>query len=243
MKNLLIILISTLFCLESFGQSEQLEKDYINSLIGKRPSEEIQQMAQEWNALLLDVGGYPELPINKETGRIEYLNIFDLEGIDKPTIFNRIKEFSALSFGSLSSVLHYENFETGKIILKGNFKLSYLRNKTTIGFWGQKKEKQVFDQARCEETYIFTIKEGKLKVEVIDLEYIVNYKMYGSVGSGVVSNVTDRVFQTELYPLAKNDPSSWKGNLNLMIISTQTIKAFISSFADYIKENKNDYDF
>jgi hypothetical protein len=113
------------------------------------------------------MGGYPDLPYNENTNTIQFNQVLEFPNVDKETIYNRILEWSALTFGSINAVLHYENFETGKIILKGTFEIIYRLE--TKSFWGF--EKEAITNSECSETYIFTLKENKVKIEITNLMY------------------------------------------------------------------------
>ena len=55
-------LIIFLFPLSVYAQTEKIELDYLNSLIGTIPRTELNEKAAKWREILKEFGGYPELP-------------------------------------------------------------------------------------------------------------------------------------------------------------------------------------
>ena len=82
------------------------------------------ELTQKWKALLTEFP-YPDLPYNETTKQVEFELVYNLAGVPQEVIYKRVMEWAAISFGRLSEVLHYEDSETGKIILKGNFNVPY----------------------------------------------------------------------------------------------------------------------
>lgn len=67
----------------------------------------------------------PSLELNPERGIYEYKEIFKIDsGYNAGQIFDYTLEWIAASYRSSKDVLQYQNKETGKIIIKGNFPTS-----------------------------------------------------------------------------------------------------------------------
>ena len=126
MKLIHIIAGLSLLTFNAIGQTEQLEIDYLSERYqsGEITQDQFVELGTKWKQLLKDFGGFPTLPYNEETDRIEFNSVHELPGMSKDVIFNRIMEWAAISFVDLSAVQRYDNIETGKIVLKGNFKLN-----------------------------------------------------------------------------------------------------------------------
>ena len=159
----------------------------------------------------------------------------DYAGINKTTIYNRILEWSATNFGSLGSVLHYENPETGKIILKGRININYLYEYKS--FWGV--EKDWVGSSECTQTMVFTVIDGKLKIELSNLEYIWSYLPDGFLSTPVT--VSSSLF--ELYPITNGEPSTWRGKISLLKETDNKIDFLILLLDNYIRGHVEDYIF
>jgi len=241
-----ILIILLLFTIEMIsisnviGQTQKLEEANLHEMVtsGKLITTEYSSYGKKWNNLLEEMGGYPELPYNENTNTIEFSQVFEFPGIDKKTIYNRILEWSALTFGSLNAVLHYENFETGKIILKGMFEITYRLE--TKSFWGFEKES--ISRSECTETYIFTIKDNKLKIEIANLMYEYTVGGMSLAGTYYPESKTIRSIHS-LYPITKDDPVTWKGKLNLLVETSDKINSLLTSLYLHLENYADDYDF
>jgi len=147
-------------------------------------------------------------------------------------------EWGALTFGSLKSVLHYSDIESGKIILKGNFDIRVRKDFKTL--WGNKKE--TVDSKNCTQTYILTIKNSKLKIEIIDLVY--EYSIAGyALGTTYIPTRTIKYSLDMLYPISNDIPINWKSDLDMLKQTTIKIDLIVQSLNAYIGNYKHDYEF
>ncbi len=252
MKYKKIILIQTLFiifALTVFSQTEKIETQYLQKKFENKEITQLeyQQIARDWHKLLNDLGGYPKLPYNENTSMIEFNILKSYPGINKEILFNRIIEWSAINFGSLSSVLHYKNFETGKIILKGSFDLSYKKDIKSYSFFGEEKEKETVSSINCYQTYIFTIKENKVKIEVKFLNYKYTTGGY-TLSTMYVPESEHEISIHSLYPIASGKNSfyglfGWKGRLSILNQTNEEINTLVNRVDNYIKNFESDYKF
>lgn len=238
MKNLILI-----FCIIpalAFTQTEQLEKENLTKMFQAGEFDEygFKTRATEWGNLLQDFGGYPELPYNPETETIQFINSFEFPSISKEVIFSRVLEWAAINFGSLNEVLHYKDLQSGKIILKGNFQIKFRRDYKN--FWGKTKES--ITEKKCFQTYIFTVVDSKMKVEITDLKY--EYKVYGYyINNQYRPTETYKMSIHEFYPITEFDTKDWKENLDLIYKTKLKIDLLESSLGVYILNYKEDYQF
>ncbi|KPL20399.1 MAG: hypothetical protein AMS23_11035 [Bacteroides sp. SM1_62] len=225
---------------DAIGQTKELEMAHLYEMVksGQITNVTFNTYGKEWNNLLAEMGGYPDLPYNERTKSIEFSQVLDLPNIDKRTIYNRILEWSALHFGSLNSVIHYDDFETGKIILKGWFGITYKFD--TKSFWGIEKES--ISLSECSETYIFTIKDNKVKIEITNLQYESTIGGMYVAGSYIPESKTYRSIHS-LYPITKDEPITWKGKLSLLEETKDNITLYLTSLYIYIENHINDYNF
>jgi len=178
-----------------------------------------------------------KMPYNEETKEIEFKSIKTFSNIDKKTIYDRSMEWIAEKFGSLESVLHYSNPEDGKIILKGWFEVYYRNDIET--FFSIKKEKIL--SVKCNFTYVFTIKDNKLKMEVIDIKYEY-YVPYTLAGNLYIPSYTYDGPISALYPITNSESVEWKGKLNLLDKTTFYLNSYFGDVERYIKNKSTDYD-
>jgi len=69
------------------------------------------EIAKKWTQLLDDFGGYPDLPFDESTEQVIFSEVFELPGMTEQTIYDRVIEWGAISFGSIKDVLRHANLE------------------------------------------------------------------------------------------------------------------------------------
>ncbi len=82
-----------------------------------------------------------------------------------------------------------------------------------MNFWGTKKE--TLNKRECSQTYIFTVKDNKVKVEIISIKFEYTSGGYGS-GNYYVPETKYKIDINYLYPVSIFKPIQWKENLNIL---------------------------
>lgn len=232
MKNLLLIAALVAPAL-LFSQTEEIEKAYLNSLIaeGKATTTEMAQMGKAWRDLLAEFGGYPTLPYNEQTGKIEFVQVMEFPGKSKETIIQRIEEWVAIHYGSIEAVLHYKNYETGKLIVKGYFEIPFELGEYDNWYM---PDRVIFD-AKCYHTVVFTIKNGKFKVEFQDMKF--SYRTKGYISSTTyIPSESYEIRMDGLYPVTRGDRNTWKSRLRTIQNVEEEITAQKKNLTEYIQK-------
>jgi len=203
----------------------------------ERSPEEMRSLINEWFSIVESRGGYPKLPYNKETNELEYTYIKSYS-LTKEVITNRILEWVAFSFGSLNAVLHYKEEKSGKIIIKGQFSIAYASD--YINFWGTKKEET--NSKNCFQTYIFTVKDNKLKIQITSIEIENVLSGYGS-SSYYVPERRYKIPLRSLYPVSLFKQIDWKENLNILENVDKNLNLLVYDLDKYINDYTRDYSF
>jgi hypothetical protein len=235
MKNLAILLFISI-CYSAVGQTLELEKQSLSQQVRlkKITSEELKRKAVKLSQLTEELGGYPSLPYNQEKERFEYEFIYDTK-TDKSTTFNRILEWSAIRFNDVEKALRYQNIETGKVVLKGVFEIIYRED---VEGWFRTIESTT--DINCNQTWIFTIKDNKLKIEVEQIAF--QYRRSNLVNG--VYQFNDKLVPIDyVYPIVRGDEKGWKGNLNMLRQTSNTIELYALGLRSYINEYESDYKF
>lgn len=235
-----IIIFLLLLSSVVYSQTEQQEKLSLSKRYenGEFSAETYRNYALDWKKMIIDIGGYPNLPYEEISGQIKF-KLIDTTNQSKKTNYNRILEWSAINFGALSSVLHYKDFESGKIIIKGWFDVTH--SNEYKNFWG--KSKEGVKTTKCYQTYIFTIKDNAIKVEIVDLVY--EFKSHGYY-STTTTYIPGRIFKIpiyKIYPVTNFESSEWKEKLDLLNQTNIRIKNDVIDLNNYIKNYNNDYKF
>lgn len=239
-KTFFYILLIFIVGLNVYSQSADIEIENVTNKFkkGEISQEEYTNQGKIWRDVIKSVGGYPELPFNSQTGRIEYAFTYEYPNLTKEEIFKRILEWTSINFGSLDAVLNYSDKESGKIILKGFFNVSVIEDYETI--WGNRKQKP--DTKKCNQIYIFTIKENKLKLEITGINYDFIYGGF-TTGSYYVPESTVNMSIHALYPITNSPPVSWKGYLSILSVTNIEILQTANAIDLYLKNTHRDYEF
>ena len=89
------------------------------------------------------------------------------------------------------------------------------------------------------QTYVFTVKESKVKLEIIGLEY--DYEVY-FFGEASASRKQRRPIDFFL-PITEGDPEDWKERLFLIQATESKILSLFQSLKTYIAGIEEDYKF
>ena len=146
-------------------------------------------------------------------------------------------EWAAINFGSLSAVLHYENYEDGKVILKGYSEIPYVQEEY-IFLWS--KELKI-RETKCKGTYDITFKDEKIRIKIIN----VSYESTGGgfyAGAYIPKYTIDKTIHS-LYPITAGELIEWTGKLSLLKETSIEFKKSGLSMYIYILDYKNDYEF
>jgi len=216
-----------------YSQTEQLEEENLTKLLesGELSKSKFQTYGVYWREMIKEIGGYPELPYDEKSKKLKFKWIHEIQQ-SKKINFNRILEWSAITFGSLSDVLHYKDFESGKIVIKGWFDVTHLNEYKN--FWG--KSLEGFKTTKCYETYVFTVKDDIIKIEVGNVFY--RYQTYGYTSDGTVD-----VSIHSIYPITNFENTEWKEKLSLIEQTGNSIENLINNLVLYIEDYGNDYNF
>ena len=203
---LLFILIGS----DLFGQTDSIEKATLyNKLISKEISElTFQSIWPRWVELITRVK-YPDMPLDKN-GQVHYVFINEFKGFDREKLFNRTLEWLSINYGLLPANI-YSNVKDGKIILRNSLSL--------------------FSNYSCSFTTIFSIKDEKIKVDLISLSYQAYYE--GDYANGVPEKTTSFNI-SEAYPIILKKPAEWPLNLSLFKATNKLFNTEIKNLGDYI---------
>lgn len=221
-----------------WGQTVEIEQAFLNKQIAdkKWSPEEMQERGRMWKIIKEK---YPVLPFDTATRSLKVVKIIEFPGITKAQAYRRVKEWGSLNFADLESVIDYEDFESGKIILEGWRRIWF--SNTTTNFWGNVRSFP--DERRLLFSLVITIKDGKAKVEYENIKY--KYIIPGYINTMNVY-VPQQIFILPLviaFPLVNSEPGTWEGAIDMM---NSTLRAFNETGPEiekYIRAVNEDYKF
>lgn len=208
---LLIILVES----NLFGQTDSLEKStLLNKLISKEITDfSFSKIMPQWVELINKVK-YPDLPLD-QNGLVHYVFMNEFKGFDKEKLFNRTQEWLSINYGLLPANM-YSNLKDGKIILRNSLNLIY--------------------NYSCVFTSIFSIKDEKIKLELISISYQAYYE--GDYTSGIPERTVSTNIN-EVYPIILKKPSEWNLNLTLLKATNKLFDTEVKNLKDYILSYDN----
>lgn len=235
MKNLLSIVLMFLITvgMPVFSQTRELENEV---MLNRYKARELSQLEYKdlvfaWRDLT-DSIGYPDVPYDSVSKKVEYEFRNSLKGISRETIINRVSEWAAVTFGSLDGLLTHQG-NTSRFICNGSVEVFFpdlvLVYKNA---WRGYVETELQNSSICYFTMVFTIKEGDMRSQVLNISY--QYTDF----------LTDRSISRTLnscFPISNNEEDEWKAVITLVNETKQSLEIMIALLVDYIKDYENDY--
>lgn len=230
-----IVFLFLLLPLVSSSQTSEIEVELVKLKYERNEItiEEYKKMGKEWQRLMDYFLGYPEFPLNSEGNEIEFFYLDKATGLSTEQIYNRIIEYSAINFGSITNVLHYSNLSTGKIILKGSFITYYLKRSTGLF---SNPTNQTPTKFLISFTVEFTIKDGVYKMKITD-PLLSDYYYYNYQELSTTAPITS------LYPVTEAPMKEWDARLKKLIEIRNLFTVYSSSLNSYVNSFNSDYDF
>jgi hypothetical protein len=212
-------------CIYILSQSNEIE---INSLISRYEKHEFdiykyKKLVNSWNDLTKKYG-YPEIPYDSISKTFRYEFIIQLDDINKETIYNRILEHASMNYDFLSNITDYQDYKSGKIILKIKIPVQSNNGKTVNYFFADR----------------FTIVDNKLKIEVFKMNISYHYDVYDN-GSAILTNYEHNYPLEEYFPITSVKNIHWEGRLKQLILFNKTIRDTHLELVQFIKSYEEDY--
>lgn len=222
-----------------WGQTVSIEKALLNKALkdGTLTAEEVTDRAR----MLREIEKiYPDVPYDTATGRVVIPEqVISFPGVTKAQAFKRVKEWAALTFNDLESVIDYEDVESGKIILEGWTSVVYSASFKNI--WGNVKS--LPDERRLLFSLVVTVKDGKAKVGYENLKYRHTIPGFVNAANQYVPKRELEYPVTAYFPLAFSEPGTWRGAIDLMNKTMQELKGTAPSLEKYVRAVVKDYEF
>jgi hypothetical protein len=198
-----------------FGQTDSLERAILhNKLISKEITYGgYSKTLSQWVELINRVK-FPDLPLD-QNGVVHYVYINEFKGFDREKLINRTREWLSINYGLLPGDM-YTNEKEGKIILRNRLSL--------------------LDNYSCIFTSVISIKDEKIKFEIISLFYEAHYEGDQSAGR---PDKTVSFNISEVYPVILKKPSDWPVNLSLFKSTNKLFDTEIKNLNDYITSYDN----
>lgn len=233
MKNATLILL-LFFSLAGFAQTAEIELESVKARFENHEfsADQYKVMAKEWKKLIAELGSYPDLPLNPETNKVEYIFIDTLKGFDKKEIFQRVKEYAAIHFGNISAIVHYEDFETGKIIIKGNFQDFYTKEVS----WWIDPSKELLTRIKCDFSADITVKDEKFMMKISN-PMITHYYHYNFI------EYSSQMPLALLYPITDSETKEWEFRIKELLAVKNGILNYRKTQLDYILNFKSENNF
>jgi len=237
--NKVVVLALLWLPVMGWGQTVEIEAAYLNKQIAEKKwtPAQMQERSRIWRELR---GSYPILPYDSVRREIYVKQIIHFPGITKAQAFKRVKEWGALNFTDLESVIDYEDLETGKIILEGWQRVWF--SATLENLWGNIKSFP--DERRLLFSLVVTIKDGSAKVEYKNLKYKQRIAGYYAALTNIYIPAQEYVYPVILsFPLVDSSPDKWEGAIDLIKETMRVLNATAPDLEQYIKAVGDDYRF
>ncbi|MEM9549388.1 MAG: DUF4468 domain-containing protein [Bacteroidota bacterium] len=219
------------------GQTDELEKQYLYEYIKEKNLTPVgkKRITENWYETLEELGGYPHVPYNPGNEEIEYERVIGFSGIEKTYIFKKVKEWIAINYGNLKEVVHYEDYESGKIIAQANIVIN--DEVVLSSFMGNPKN--CVETITCYHTVVFSIIEEKMKMQAMNITFYAETE--SRIRDGVfIPKETLHYTLNQVYPIANKDKSTWKSRLATLQRIGLEVDEMEEELSKYILSSKDE---
>ena len=213
MRTIIVSIIILLISFNMYGQTDSIEQSvvYKRALSMEITGPEYSKIVKDWSAAVKRSEGYPHLQVNND-GKVQYSFIKEFPNVSKKLLYNRILEWLSVSYGIFPSYL-YSNQEDGKIICSISLK--------------------VYDNTTSSFTYVISIKDNKILVNIMNLGYQVttigHYSSDTWIPDSSYYSGIDQVF-----PIILKEPAKWNYYLNLMVTINKQLNNEMDILSDFL---------
>jgi len=229
----LIILFTASFGMPVVSQTLEKEYEYMMNqyLDGELSQVEFRDISFAWRDLI-DSVGYPPVPYDSINKKVEYAFISQLDGISREIIVNRVSEWSAVSFGSTNALITHQG-NASRLIINGSIEVLFPDLfKVYKNAWRGYVETEMQNSSICYFTIVFTIRDGKMKSQVMNLFY--DYT--DQFSALTISKTLDSFF-----PISSNEQKKWKPIITLVNVTSFNLASMIELLNGYIGAYESDY--
>jgi hypothetical protein len=213
MKRLPFLLLLLLGFNIIYAQNDSIEKKVLyNRCTSNQISlDEFSKLGSRWNQTIKNINGYPSIPFNNE-GKIEYSFVEEFNSLDKSTLYNRILEWFSITYGIIPAYM-YANASDGKIISTQSFNIS--------------------NNEKCTYCYVIAIKNEKIKLNVINIDYEVKNGGYYS-GDTWIPETSNTTSLDQFFPIILKKPAEWISSFKTLQSIDNHFKDDVNSIRQYI---------
>lgn len=203
-------------------ETTNLSKRYANH---EFDAYEFKKLAKSWNDLN-EKYGYPEIPYDTISKTFKYVFVVNFDNINKETIYNRILENASMNYDYLANITDYQDYKSGKIILKVRNPIQSNNGKTLYLSYASR----------------FVVLENKLKIEVFKMSIDYHYDAYDN-GTAILTNYEKSFPLEDYFPITSVKEKYWEDRLKQLIQFNETIRNSNLELIRFIKSYQNDYNF
>jgi hypothetical protein len=203
-------------------------KKYVS---GELSQLELRDVSVYWREVK-DSVGYPSLPFDSVMNKVVYPFYHSLDGISREIIVNRVFEWAAVTFGNTGGLLTQQG-HASRLIVNGSIEVLF---QDLVPVWknGWKGyvETELQNSGICTFTMVFTIREGRMKSQVMNI----SYEYTDHLANRSVSRTLESCF-----PITGNEQKQWKSLISLVKETRAGFEAMTDQLVGYIRDYEIDY--
>ena len=213
MRTIIVSIIILLISFNMYGQTDSIEQSiaYKKALSMEITGPEYSKIVKDWSAAVKRSKGYPHLQVNND-GKVQYSFIKEFPNVSKKLLYNRILEWLSVSYGIFPTYL-YSNLDDGKIICSISLK--------------------VYDNTTSSLTYVISIKDNKILVNIMNLGYQVSTVGHYS-GDTWIPDSSYYSGIDQVFPIILKEPLKWNYYLDLMATINKQLNNEMDILSDFL---------
>jgi hypothetical protein len=166
----------------------------------------------------------PDLPIDKETGKITFTEVVELdEKLTQDQVYSKAREWFAKAYNSSSNVIQMDDMESGKIVGKALMEVYH----KSLGM--------MHPSGQINYTISIYMKEGRYKYEITDLYHTSN----GST-AGISGGPCEEMINSKEKTMGMSHQKFYNQYLNQMNANIQALTKDLTEFMASNATSKND---
>lgn len=222
------LIFSTQIC---FSQTIEKEKEFINTQIksGLIPQTELKDRFTNFTALVKEFGYPKNFVADTIVGSLSYKTSISYSLPDSE-VFERVKQWAALTYGDIDSVIKYENKERGVLVYKGLSKI-FTTNKESFFLF----QTDIVKSYNLYHTVLIICKQGKLSITINNLDFETRYG--GEIiGSTYIPITYVHQNLDNLFPITAAKQNLWSERFKLVNLCEKEVIDYSNRMILYIKQ-------
>lgn len=230
MRHILILIFAICTIFSGSSQTLEIEKVHLQKMIDQKDISAKQTLARK---KALEKCDYPKLDFDTTTNKVSHSFSTSFPGIKKQDLFERVMQWTALTFNEKDATIKYQNLEEGKIITTAYTYLTFNDGIYNIlGFPITNKSRLT-----CWYNIHFTIADESIEMEFVSIKYV--FKVTTMDTNMGRQYTEEKYLINEFFPLTKYGVDEMSDYVHMINTTISLQKKQHSSLVKYAETDQS----